>query len=283
MGRIAIVADSTCDMGPEALGAMGVTMVPLKVHFGDETFRDWIDLTPESFYPKMLGAAKLPTTSQPSPAEFASVYERLAAEGFDGVVSVHLGAKLSGTIESAHIASKDSPIPVRVVDTRVVSWATALVVQAAVAARDAGGDLDAVEAAALKAVEGTQLFFVLDSLDNLVKGGRAGKAQGLAASLLNIKAVLRFEDGVIVPFQKARGTKAAVALLAKHVAEQSRELGGVKAVVIHALAPEMAQEVVEALAAAGMEGQIDGTGVIGSVIGTHAGLKALGVAYVPLG
>jgi len=279
MARIAVVTDSTCDMGPAALDALGVPMVPLKIHFQDKTYRDWLDLTPEVFYPMMAGASKLPTTSQPSPAEFAVVYARLADEGYDGVVSVHLGAKLSGTFESAHIAAMESPIPVRVVDTKVVSWATALVVQAAVAARDAGGDLDAVEAAALQASDGTELFFVLDTLDNLVKGGRAGKAQGLAASLLNIKAVLHFDDGVIVPFQKARGTKAAVALLAQHVAEVSREAGGVRAVVIHALVPQMADDVEQALRDAGMVGEIATKGVIGAVIGTHAGQKALGVAY----
>jgi DegV family protein with EDD domain len=155
-------------------------------------------------------------------------------------------------------------------------------VQAAVAVRDVGGDLDAVEAAALKATEGVELFFVLDTLDNLVKGGRAGKAQGLAASLLNIKAVLHFDDGVIVPFQKARGTKAAVALLAQHVSDRSKELGGVKAVVLHALVPDMADDVIDALNVAEMEGTIAGTGVIGAVIGNHAGQRAVGVAYLPL-
>lgn len=281
MARIAVVTDSTCDMGPEALAAIGVPMVPLKLHVEDKTYQDWIDFTPETFYPMLAAAPKLPTTSQPSPAEFAEVFARLADEGYTGIVSVHLSAKLSGTIESAHIAAADSPIPVRVVDTEIVSWGTALVVQAAVVARDAGGDLDAVEAAALKASEGVELFFVLDTLDNLVKGGRAGKAQGLAASLLNIKAVLHFEHGLIVPFQKARGTKAAIALLAQHVAERSKELGGVRAIVIHALVPDMADEVVEALRAAGMVGEIAGKGVIGACIGTHAGPRAVGVAFLP--
>lgn len=282
MARIAVVTDSTCDMGPGALEAIGVPMVPLKLHIDDETYQDWIDFTPETFYPMLAAAPKLPTTSQPSPADFAEVYARLADEGYEGIVSIHLGAKLSGTFESAHIAAADSPIPVRVVDTGVTSWATALVVQAAVIARDAGGDLDAVEAAALKATEGVEVFFVLDTLGNLVKGGRAGKVQGIAASLLNIKPVLHFEDGVIAPFQKARGTKAAVALLAQHVAEVSKEVGGVKAVVIHALAPDMADEVVEALKTAGMVGEIAGMGVIGAAIGTHSGPRAVGVAYLPL-
>jgi DegV family protein with EDD domain len=282
LARIAVVTDSTCDMGPETLAAIGVPMVPLKLHIEDKTYQDWVDFTPETFYPMLAAASKLPTTSQPSPAEFAKVFADLAAEGYEGVVSIHLGAKLSGTYESAHIAAADSPIPVRVIDTKVVSWAIALVVQAAVAARDAGEDLDAVEAAAQKAADGVELFFVLDTLDNLVKGGRAGKAQGLAASLLNIKAVLHFDDGVIVPFQKARGTKAAVALLAQHVADRSNEVGGVKAIVLHALVPDLAVDVIDALKVAEMQGEIAGTGLIGAVIGNHAGARAVGVAYLPL-
>lgn len=283
MARVAIVTDSTCDMGPEALAGLGVEMVPLKLHFGETTYLDWIDFKPDEFYPKLLASPVLPTTSQPSPAEFAAVYARLADEGVEGIVSIHLTAKLSGTYESAMLAAVDAPVPVRVVDSMVASWALALVVQAAVGARDSDGDLDAVEAAALKAVSGTELYFVLDTLDNLVKGGRAGKAQGLAASLLNIKPVLHFVDGAIEPFKKARGTKAAFAELASHVAARSRELGGVKAVVIHALAPDLAEQIRKTVVDAGLVGEIVTIGDIGSVIGTHAGPRAVGICYLPLG
>lgn len=283
MARVAIVTDSTCDMGPEALAGLGVEMVPLKLHFGETTYLDWIDFKPDEFYPKLLASPVLPTTSQPSPAEFAAVYARLADEGVEGIVSIHLTAKLSGTYESAMLAAVDAPVPVRVVDSMVASWALALVVQAAVDARDSDGDLDAVEAAALKAVSGTELYFVLDTLDNLVKGGRAGKAQGLAASLLNIKPVLHFVDGAIEPFKKARGTKAAFAELASHVAARSRELGGVKAVVIHALAPDLAEQIRKTVVDAGLVGEIVTIGDIGSVIGTHAGPRAVGICYLPLG
>lgn len=283
MARVAIVTDSTCDMGPEALAGLGVEMVPLKLHFGETTYLDWIDFKPDEFYPKLLASPVLPTTSQPSPAEFAAVYARLADEGVEGIVSIHLTAKLSGTYESAMLAAVDAPVPVRVVDSMVASWALALVVQAAVDARDSNGDLDAVEAAALKAVSGTELYFVLDTLDNLVKGGRAGKAQGLAASLLNIKPVLHFVDGAIEPFKKARGTKAAFAELASHVAARSRELGGVKAVVIHALAPDLAEQIRKTVVDAGLVGEIVTIGDIGSVIGTHAGPRAVGICYLPLG
>ena len=144
MGKIGIVADSTCDLGPTWLDEHDVRMVPLKVIIGDHTYLDWIDFTPETFYPKLVASAKLPTTSQPSPADFAKVYAELADEGCEEIVSIHLSAKLSGTYESASLAAVDSPIRVRLVDSLVVSHATGLVVKAAVVAREAGGDLSLI-------------------------------------------------------------------------------------------------------------------------------------------
>ncbi|HEX9093013.1 MAG TPA: DegV family protein [Coriobacteriia bacterium] len=283
MTRIAVVTDSTCDVGPEGLAAMGVPMVPLKVHFGADTFVDWTDFTPAEFYPKLVSASQNPTTSQPSPADFAAVYERLAAEGAEGIVVVTISMKLSGTYESATLAAADSPVPVRVVDSLTVSGGAALVVERAVEARDAGGDLAAVEKAAADAAPTAELYFVLDTLDYLVRGGRAGKAQGLAASLLNIKPVLQVRDGVIEPFKKVKGTRKAYQEMAAHAAKRSRELGGVRLVVIHAVAPELAAQMIADLQDAGLVGTIERTEEIGSVIGTHVGPKCVGVAFIPKG
>lgn len=282
MPRIAIVTDSTCDVGPEALEARGVVMVPLKVHFGDETFRDWIDLTPATFYPRLRAAAQLPTTSQPTPGEFTEVYERLAAEGFEGIVVITLSAKLSGTFESATLAAATSPVPVRVVDSTFVSGAMTLSIDAAIASREAGGYLDEVEKAASDAVAGTELFFVLDTLDYLVKGGRAGRAQGMAAALLNIKPVLQVTGGVIEPFKKSKGTAKAIREMAEHVADRARKLGPLHIVVIHAVAENLADELTNAIRSAGVEIASLAVDEIGSVIGTHVGPRAVGVAYMPV-
>jgi len=188
MNRIGIVCDSTCDVGASWCEAHDVVMVPLKITFGDETFLDWIDLTTSQFYDKLRVAETLPKTSQPSPAEFAEAYSRLAAGGCSGIVSVHLSAALSGTIESANIAAGMADVPVRVVDTRSASMGVALPLIAAVEARSDGADLDGVELAATAAVDAGHTLFALDTLEYLVKGGRAGKAQGFAASMLGIKA-----------------------------------------------------------------------------------------------
>lgn len=282
MARIGIVCDSTCDLGPEWLSRHDVHMVPLKVLFGEDSFLDWVDLDPDEFYKKLASAPALPKTSQPSPAEFAAVYSKLAADGCDEIVSIHLSSALSGTHESAVLASADSSVPVRIVDTRLVSQATGLAVKAAISARDAGGDGQAVEAAAAGVAARSHLYFVLDTLEYLVKGGRAGKASGLAASVLNIKPVLTFTpDGTIEPYKKVKGLKKAMAEVAAQVASDSKN-SRLRVVLFHSSAPSLAEEMGAALDAAGAEYDLDSTGVVGAVIGTYAGPGAVGVAYHPI-
>jgi len=285
MHKVGIVTDSTCDMRPAELEAIDVVMVPLTVHFGDEHLRDWLDLTPEGFYPKLAAfTAGLPTTSQPSPADFTKAYEALAEAGAEEIVSIHLSAALSGTYESAVLAAKTSPIPVRVVDGKKASCATALIVKAAVEAREAGADAAAVEARALEVASETRLFFLLDTLDYLVKGGRAGKAAGLAASLLNIKPVLRVnEDGIIEPFTKVRGRKQAIAALAQHVAEDAAANGRMRISLLHACCTADAQALADAIKAAGADVEWLPNHEIGAVIGVYTGPGAIGAAYYPAG
>jgi DegV family protein with EDD domain len=284
MPRVGIVTDSTCDIEPSRLAALDVEMVPLTVHFGDTHYRDWIDLTPAEFYPKLAGASALPTTSQPSPAAFAAAYAKLAQQGCAEIVVITLSSALSGTFESATLAAKDARVPIRIVDGRKASQGTGLMVLAAVEARTSGADAAAVEARAIEVAASVRLFFLLDTLEFLVKGGRAGKATGLAASLLNIKPVLEVNsDGIIEPFKKVRGRSQAVAALAQHVAEESRSRGRLRVALLHAQLEGEATEMREALATAGVDMEIVSDGVIGAVIGTYTGPGAVGVAYYPVG
>ena len=284
MPKVGIVTDSTCDLRPTELDALDVTMVPLTIHFGDEHIRDWIDLTPEEFYPKLASFPGLPTTSQPSPADFTVAYSSLAEAGAEEIVSIHLSAALSGTFESAMLAAKTSPVPVRIVDGRKASQGTALIVKAAVEARAGGASGAAVEARALEVAAKSRLYFLLDTLDNLVKGGRAGKAAGLAASLLNIKPVLRVnEDGIIEPFKKVRGRQQAIASLAEHMARDSRDNGRMRVALLHACCPESARELEDAIIAAGADVEWASHGAIGAVIGVYTGPGAIGCAYYPVG
>lgn len=283
MARVGIVTDSTCDLTPEELASLDVTMVPLKVLFGDETFLDWTELRPTEFYKKLAASPVLPKTSQPSPADFSAAYGRLAQQGCDAIVSIHLTAPLSGTFASATMAAENSPVPVHVIDTRKCTQAVGLVVKDAVAARQSGLDAAAMAARATQVSADMRLFFVLDTLEYLVKGGRAGKAQGLAASLLNIKPVLQMNaDGIIEPFKKVKGRSKALAELAAHVAADSATRGRVQLALLHACAPEYAEELHAALDAAGADYQLDSTGLVGSVIGTYAGPSAVGCAYFPV-
>lgn len=284
MTRVGIITDSTCDLEPSELEALDVRMVPLTVHFGDDHYADWVDLSPSEFYPKLVSATTLPTTSQPSPVDFSAAYSSLAEQGCEEVVVITLSSALSGTYESAMLAAKDAPLTVRIVDGKRASQASGLAVKAAVEARAAGASAEAIEARAIEVAAASRLFFLVDTLDYLVKGGRAGKATGLAASLLNIKPVLQVNaDGIIEPFKKVRGRSQAIAALAEHVASDSRENGRMRLVLLHAARPSDADELGAAIAAAGADVEIDSQGVIGAVIGVYTGPGALGVAYYPIG
>lgn len=283
MTKVAIVTDSTCDLSLAELEALSVTMVPLKVLFGETTFLDWVGLEPAEFYSKLASSPVLPKTSQPSPAEFLSAYRGLADNGFDAIVSIHLTSALSGTHESAMMAAADSPIPVHVVDTKKVSQAVALVVKAACESRDAGLGAQEIAERATQVSESMRLYFVLDTLEYLVKGGRAGKAQGLAASLLNIKPVLTMNsEGIIEPFKKVKGRKKALAELASHLAEESRTHGRMRVALLHACADECGNDLLAELEKAGGDYEIDSVGLVGAVIGTYAGPNAVGCAYYPV-
>jgi len=284
MPRVGIVTDSTCDLTPEELSALGVRMVPLKVMIGDDTFLDWVEMTPEGFYAKLATSATLPKTSQPTPAEFSAAYSELAEQGCEAVVSIHVTSALSGTVSSATLAAKTAPVPVHVIDTRKVTQALALVVKDAVEARDAGVDAEAIASRATAVAESMRLFFVLDTLDYLVKGGRAGKAQGIAASLLNIKPVLTMNaEGVIEPYKKVKGSKKAIVTLAALVAEEAKNHGRLRLSLLHACADDRADDLRAAIEATGADVEIVSTGLVGSVVGTYAGPAAVGCAYYPIG
>ena len=173
-------------------------------------------------------------------------------------------------------------VPVRVVDTKLVTQATALVIKAAVEARDEGADAAEIERIALATAADTRLFFILDTLEYLVKGGRAGKASGLAASVLNIKPVLTFNaEGKIEPFKKVKGLKKAMTELAAHVAEESSH-ARIRVATLTACAPDLSRQLCDALDAAGADVELDSEGLVGAVIGTYAGPRAVGLAYHPI-
>ncbi|MDH4140447.1 MAG: DegV family protein, partial [Coriobacteriia bacterium] len=233
---------------------------------------------------RLVESSSLPKTSQPTPEDFKQAYGALFDAGCSDIVSIHLTSPLSGTYESA-LAGADSisdhPGSVRVVDTKLVSQGTGLVVKKAVEARDAGASASEIEALAHESSKQCQLFFILDTLEYLVKGGRAGKASGLAASVLNIKPVLTFnEEGTIEPFKKVKGLKKAMAELAAHVAEESKK-HRLRVAFLSACRPDLSEELRRALEDAGADFTVDSDGLVGAVIGTYAGPGAVGCAFLP--
>lgn len=283
MGKVGLVCDSTCDLGPAWCEANQVKMVPLKVLFGEETFRDWLDLSPKQFFDKLVVTKALPKTSQPSPLEFSEVYSELAQQGCEEIVSIHLSQAISGTYESACMAAEEALVPVRIVDTKAVTQATGLAVKAAVEARNSGANGEEIEVRTNKAVSQTHMFFILDTLEYLVKGGRAGKAQGLAATLLNIKPILTFtSEGVVAPFKKVKGTRKAMQEIVAQLVSDSQTLGPLRVTIFQADAPSLIREFESMINEADCDCVIESVGWVGSVIGTYAGPNAIGCAYHPI-
>ncbi len=221
MAKIRIVTDSTCDLPKELLDQYHIGLVPLKVIFGNEVYRDGIDLSPKEFYQRLPLAEKTPTTSQPSPGEFVCLYEHLAREEYS-VISIHISGEISGTVRSAELGGKMVPdLDLHVVDSKTVSLGLGLIVLAAAKAAMEGQSKSEILDLVNALVSRCQLYFVLDTLEYLHKGGRIGRAGALLGSLLNIKPILTFKDGVVTPVDKLRGRNRAIERILALVKEQA--------------------------------------------------------------
>jgi len=281
MSKVGIMVDTTCDLTVEELEELGVEPVALRVSFGDVTFLDAIEMTTPQFYERLARSDELPKTSQPSPAQYLSAYENLVARGCDEIVSLSLSSGLSGSYETSNFTMRDRPVPVYCVDTKSVTQGLGLIVRAACALRDEGMDAAGI-AESIGAVSAkTSLLFIIDTMDNLVKGGRAGLAAGLAASLLDIKPILTLDgQGVITPFKRCRGRKKAVTELAKYVSSCSKRLGPLDYTLIYTTDENDIDILREAFHEAGVDGREIHTGSNGPVIGTYVP-QACGVAFYP--
>jgi DegV family protein with EDD domain len=272
--KIAIVTDSTSDLTPGMQQQHGITVVPLHVHFGQETFRDGTDLSYTDFMRKMSTSDRLPTMSQPSVGDFEQAFRNLAGT-HDEIVCVVVSSKLSDTLTSATLAAEAvaDRIPVHVVDSSNVSFALGF--QAIRAATLADSGKTATEIASQLNAECSSYHLVLfvETLDHLRRGGRIGKAAQMLGSVLQLRPLLRIDEGQVVPFERTRTrTKAMSALV-----DFARDLHGIdQAAVIYNTTLEDAQELATHLSAVNHAGTVPVV-QFGPVISTHVGPGVLGV------
>jgi DegV family protein with EDD domain len=278
VSAVHLVADSTCDLSSADAARAGLTIVPLKVIIGDEVFADGQDIDAAALYARMRTSTVVPRTSQPTPAEFETVFAELGADG-GSIVCTTISSDMSGTHSAAgQAASALAGVDVHVVDTRTVGPGHRLVVNALLAASAAGADADELGRVAAGVAGSMRLVFTVESLEYLRRGGRIGGARALLGSVLNIKPILEVRDGTVEPLDRVRTFPRALDRLVEEVGRSAGEWGGrIRVMVAHADQREMGAEV--ALRAAEIVGEAVELIDVGPVIGCHGGPGAIGLAF----
>jgi DegV family protein with EDD domain len=274
----AVVLDSTADL-PDPQGRHpNWRLVPLYVRFGDETFREYIDISPEEFYRRLRESSAPPKSSQPSPADFQAAFESLSQ--YEHILCVVLSAKISGTYESARLAAEGmGEGRVKVMDSGVTSGGTVILADAIQRRLEAGTDGAEIDALVERFKQERGLLFTVDTLEYLIRGGRIGKAAGLAGQLLSVKPILVLDDGEVAPLKRIRGRGKAIAELASIFERESQDSPGLHVGVGHAEAPEDADDLVQRVQAARPQASLDLLVTLGPVIGTHGGPGTLGLFW----
>ena len=271
---VKIVTDSVSDIPSDLAKSLDITMVPLTVNFGVESFLDGVEITPKEFFEKIETAPSLPTTAAPSIGAFTEVYKDLTGKGHE-VVSLHVSGKLSATLSSATQAAAElGNEHISVVDTQAVSAMEALIVTAAARVAIAGGSVEEVIEKAKSSIDKTAVYVVLDTLEYLQKGGRIGRAAALMGGLLSIKPILTLNDGEVHPHEKVRTRAKALARIIEIV-----QSGGPyeEITVMHASAKDEAEYLTSILEPMCSDLPILNS-QIGPVVGTHAGPGSVAVA-----
>ncbi|MFE5832079.1 DegV family protein [Streptomyces sp. NPDC056488] len=277
--HVAIVTDSTAYLPRQTRERHAITTVPLTVVIGDRALEEGTEISAEALA-QALQKRRSVTTSRPSPEVFAETYREAAEAGARGVVSLHLSAEVSGTYDAAVLAAKDAPVPVRVVDTRMMGMALGFCALAAAQTVEAGGSLDEAVAAAEKRAAGISAFFYVDTLDYLRRGGRIGAAQALLGSAFAVKPLLELDGGRIELREKVRTASKAIARL-EEIAVERAGSGPVDIAVHHLSAPERAATLADRL-----RERVPSIGEfhvseVGAVIGAHTGPGLLAVVVSP--
>ncbi|MFC4144875.1 DegV family protein [Micromonospora mangrovi] len=268
---VAVVTDSTAYLPPELVREHRLTVVPLTVVLNGAEGLEGVETFPADATRALGGRRVSVSTSRPAPEQFAQVYRALLAEGADGVVSVHLSAELSGTVEAARLAAAEVGDRVEVVDSRSTGMGLGFPVLAAATAAEHGTDLPGVRQAALDAIERTTIWFYVDTLEFLRRGGRINAAEALLGTALSVKPIMHMPDGAIVLKDKVRTASRGIARLVDLAVEAAGE-AEVDLAVHHLAAPQRAEQLLEALRAR-FGDRLHDTYVseAGAVVAAHAG------------
>jgi DegV family protein with EDD domain len=281
MSKVAVLTDSTAYIPTDLLKVHNITTVPQVLIWGEETFHDGVDILPDDFYRRLSTAKVMPTTSQVSIVTVKDAYEKLLAEGYE-VLSIFISSKLSGTMQSAIQAKEMLPKAadkIAIVDSHSTAMAMGFHVLAAARAAQAGAGLAECKKLAEEAQKHTGVYFVVDTLEFLRRGGRIGGAQALLGSALNIKPLLALQDGRIESVEKIRTKGKALDRLVEIVVEQVAGRTPVRIATLHANAEAEARAVLET-AAARLNPTEKVLASVSPVIGTHAGPGTVGLAYM---
>jgi DegV family protein with EDD domain len=276
MAGVRIVTDSASDLDRALSDELGVAVVPLTIRFGDKEFVDGEELSVDEFYRRLAESPTLPETAAPAPGAFEKTFRRLAEEGADSIVCVSLSSGVSATMDSARNAAEavGPDIDVRVVDSKGVSVAEGNKVIAAARAAREGKSADDIVALVEDLAGRTRTYGALDTLDNLKKGGRIGGAQALLGTLLSIKPLIDVSSGHVEEAGRARTRRKSLEVLAAKVLEHPtvEDLA-----VMHGQAPDL--DAFLALLAPRYRAEDIRVGLVGPVVGTHAGPRVMGVTF----
>ena len=271
----AVVLDSTSDY-PEAPSRFpNMRFVPLYVRFGDETYRDYVELGPAEFYEKLRASPVTPATAQPTPQDFVDAYEELAS--YERIYSLHVSSKVSGTFTSAELAAQElGGDRIHVVDSLTASLAIAMLSHA-IQRRLARGTTDEeIDALIGRFHQDAEVLFTVETLEYLQRCGRIGRAAALAGSLLNVRPILSVEDGVVVAVSRVRGRQKALAEFERRFVEATTDGPGLRVAIAHADAAEWVGTLSEIVWRVRPKAEIEFTAALGAVVGTHAGPGAVG-------
>jgi DegV family protein with EDD domain len=272
----AVVLDSTADFPDAPERFPNFRVVPLYVRFGDESFKDYVDITPDRFYERLQSDPELPTTSQPTPGDFLAVYEDLAPR-YEHILSLQIASSLSGTFASAGTAAEMlGGDKVRVIDTRTVSASIALLASGIQRRLERGTTNEEIDSFVARYQRDHMLLFTVSTLDYLAKGGRIGRAAALAGNLLNVKPILTIRDGEVQPLKRVRGNAKAFAEFRSMFEATSTDSPALKVGIAHAAAPERLEALRDLVEHVRPHAQIEIATTLGAVVGTHAGPGTVG-------